>query len=149
VTVEPIRLTVSTVERHGLGATKVDVIAPHTKVTRTWTHIRGQLESADLAEPVRKTALGAFERLANAEAAVHRTTPEHVHFHEVGGLDAIADIVGTAAGLHSLGIERLSASTVTLGSGMARGEHGRIPIPGPAALMLLRDAQAPVWSGPA
>ncbi len=149
VTVEPIRLTVSTVERHGLGATKVDVVAPHTKVTRTWTHIRGQLESADLAEPVRKTALGAFERLANAEAAVHRTSPEHVHFHEVGGLDAIADIVGTAAGLHALGIERLSASTVTLGSGMTRGEHGRIPIPGPAALMLLRDAQAPVWSGPA
>ncbi|HEX3815242.1 MAG TPA: nickel pincer cofactor biosynthesis protein LarC [Mycobacteriales bacterium] len=149
VTVEQIRLSVSTVERHGLGATKVDVIAPKTTVTRTWTHIRGQLERADLAEPVRKIALNAFERLANAEAAVHRTTPDHVHFHEVGGLDAIADIVGTAAGLHDLGIDHLAASRVTLGSGMTRGEHGMIPIPGPATLMLLRDAEAPVWSGPA
>lgn len=149
VTSEQIRLTVSTVERHGLGATKVDVVAPHTVVTRTWSHIRSQLETAELADPVRKTALNAFERLAVAEANVHRTSPEHVHFHEVGGLDAIADIVGTAAGLHALGLNRITASTVTLGSGMTRGEHGRIPIPAPATLMLLRDAQAPVWAGPA
>jgi len=149
VSTEPIKLTVSTVERHALGASKVEVNVPHSHVTRTWTHIRGQLEAADLADPVRNTALDAFQRLAYAEAAVHRTTPEHVHFHEVGGLDAIADIVGTAAGLHALGLDRVTASTVTLGSGMARSEHGRIPIPAPATLMLLRDAHAPVWSGPA
>src|SRR2546430_11991560 len=78
VTSEQIRLSVSTVERHGLGATKVDVVAPHTVVTRTWSHIRGQLETAELADPVRKVALNAFERLAVAEANVHRTSPEHV-----------------------------------------------------------------------
>ncbi|MEJ7703091.1 MAG: nickel insertion protein [Geodermatophilaceae bacterium] len=81
--------------------------------------------------------MDAFARLARAEAAAHRTSPEQVHFHEVGGLDAVADVVGTAAGLHTLGIRRLSAGTVALGSGMVRGEHGLIPVPGPAVLALL------------
>ncbi len=147
--VEPIELELSTVERHGLGATKVDVIAPHTVVTRTWGNIRGRLTAADLPDRVKATALEAFERLARAEADVHRTSPEQVHFHEVGGLDAIADVVGAAAGLAALDIDPLTASTVTLGSGMARGEHGMVPVPGPAVLALLRDADAPVWSGPA
>jgi hypothetical protein len=147
--VEPIELELSTVTRHGLGATKVDVVAPHTVVTRTWGNIRERLSTAQLPDRVRATALEAFERLARAEADVHRTSPEQVHFHEVGGLDAIADVVGTAAGLAALDIDHLAASTVTLGSGMTRGEHGMVPVPGPAVLALLRDAEAPVWSGPA
>jgi pyridinium-3,5-bisthiocarboxylic acid mononucleotide nickel chelatase len=146
---EPIALEVSTVERQGIGATKVDVRVPRTNLTRTWGHIRNRLEGADLAEPVRRVALEAFARLARAEAAVHRTTPEQVHFHEVGALDAIADVLGTAAGVHALGITRLTASTVTLGTGMVRGEHGLLPVPGPAVLELLREAGAPVWAGPA
>lgn len=147
--VGPVRLQVSAVERHGLGATKVDVSAPRSVVTRTWGHIRGQIEAADLPGPIAAVALKAFALLAEAEADVHHTTPEQVHFHEVGALDAIADIVGTAAGLHALGVAHLVASTVTLGTGMARGEHGMVPIPGPATLALLRDAGAPVWAGPA
>ena len=147
--VEPMHLSVSTTTRQGLGATKVDVKAPRSTVTRTWANIRAQLESAPLAEAIRRNALDAFSRLARAEADVHRTTPEQVHFHEVGGLDAIADIVGVCAGLHSLALTELSAGTVSLGSGMSRGEHGFIPIPGPAVLQLLSDVDAPVWSGPA
>ncbi len=146
---EPMQWQVSSVDRHGLGATKVDVICPRSTVTRTWGNIRGLLEGADLPEPVRATALDAFGRLARAEAEVHRTTPEQVHFHDVGALDAIADVVGVAAGLYALGVERLSASTVTLGTGMARSEHGLLPVPGPAVLALLSDAGAPVWAGPA
>ncbi|HSV66238.1 MAG TPA: nickel pincer cofactor biosynthesis protein LarC [Mycobacteriales bacterium] len=146
---EPIQLEVSTVERHGIGATKVDVRVPRSNLTRTWGHIRRQLERADLVEPVRRTALAAFARLARAEAAVHRITMEQVRFHEVGALDAIADVLGTAAGLHALGVTTLTASTVTLGTGMVRGEHGLLPVPGPAVLELLREAGAPVWAGPA
>jgi uncharacterized protein (TIGR00299 family) protein len=149
IAVDPVQWQVSSVERHGLGATKVDVIAPRSTVTRTWGNIRGLLEAADLPEPVRVTALDAFSRLARAEAGVHRTTPEQVHFHDVGALDAIADVVGVAAGLHALGVRRLSASTVTLGTGMARGEHGLLPVPAPAVLALLAEAGAPVWAGPA
>ncbi|MBI1757838.1 MAG: nickel pincer cofactor biosynthesis protein LarC [Actinobacteria bacterium] len=145
---EPIRLEARVVQRQGIGATKVDVHAPRTNLTRTWAHLRGQLQEAALAEPVRRVALAAFERLARAEAVVHRTEPEHVHFHEVGALDAIADVVGAAAGLHALGVEALGASTVTLGNGMVRGEHGLVPVPAPAVLELLREAGAPVWAGP-
>jgi uncharacterized protein (TIGR00299 family) protein len=137
------------VHRHGLGATKVDVHVPRSNLTRTWAHLRDQLHQAALAEPVRRVALATFERLARAEAAVHRTEPEQVHFHEVGALDAIADVVGAAAGLHALGVESLVASTVTLGNGMVRAEHGLLPVPAPAVLELLREAGAPVWAGPA
>ncbi|MGI8694336.1 MAG: nickel pincer cofactor biosynthesis protein LarC [Geodermatophilaceae bacterium] len=147
--VEPVLLSASHVTRQGIAATKVDVAAPRSTVTRTWANIRGQLEGADIPEPVRRTALDAFARLARAEATAHRTSPEQVHFHEVGGLDAIADVVGTAAGLHALGIRRLTAGTVALGSGMVRGEHGLVPVPGPAVLALLQEAAAPVWAGPA
>ncbi len=147
--VEPIALSVSSTTRQGLAATKVDVKAPRSTVTRTWANVRTQLESAELAEEIRSMALSAFERMARAEADVHRTTPEQVHFHEVGALDAIADVVGVCAGLHSLSLTELSAGPVSLGSGMSRGEHGFIPIPGPAVLQLLSDVNAPVWSGPA
>lgn len=147
--VEPIRLSVAETTRHGLAASKVDVHTPQSTVTCTWANIRGLLESADLAELVRETAVDVFARLARAEAAVHRTSPEQVHFHEVGALDAIADVVGVAAGLHDLGLTSLSAGTVVVGTGMARGEHGLIPIPGPAVLALLSEAGAPTWAGPA
>ncbi len=147
--VEPVRLSAGHVTRQGIAATKVDVTAPRSTVTRTWANIRGQLENADIPEAVRRTVLDVFARLARAEATAHRTSPEQVHFHEVGGLDAIADVVGAAAGLHTLGIRRLSAGPVALGSGMVRGEHGLIPIPGPAVLSLLQEVSAPVWAGPA
>ena len=103
--VEPIRLVASDVMRQGLAATKVDVHVPRSDVVRTWANIRGLLEQADLAEPVRARALGVFARLARAEAAAHRVSPEQVHFHEVGALDAVADVVGSCAGLHALGVD--------------------------------------------
>lgn len=149
VATEPVLLSVSEVTRGGLAATKVDVVAPQSSVVRTWASVRGLLESAALAEPVRRTALAAFAALATAEGAAHRTTPEEVHFHEVGGLDAIADIVGAAAGLHALGIEAATASPVTLGSGTVRGSHGLLPVPTPAVVSLLSAAGAPVSAGPA
>jgi hypothetical protein len=146
VGVEPVRLERSTVTRAGLGACKVDVVVTEAPRTRTWSDVRDLLERADLRERVRATALDVFARLAAAEAAVHRTTPEQVHFHEVGALDAVADVVGTAAGLDALGLTRLTASPVVLGSGTTRGAHGPLPVPPPAVVALLQGA--PVLAGP-
>lgn len=146
VGVEPVRLIRSTVTRGGLGATKVDVEVRDDATTRTWRDVRALLERADLADPVRATALAVFARLAGAEAAVHRVSPDDVHFHEVGALDAVADVVGAAAGLHALGLTALTASPVVLGSGTTRGAHGPLPVPAPAVLALL--AGAPVLAGP-
>src|SRR5206468_12850725 len=90
-------------------------------------------------------ARSVFERLAVAEGRVHRVPPEEVHFHEVGALDALADVVGVVAGFEHLGLRRLTASPVALGSGSARGAHGVVPIPGPAVLELLTGV--PVLAG--
>ena len=147
VGVEPVRLSTEQVQRGGLGALRVHVEVADTATTRTWADVRSLLTNAALDEQVRATALAAFERLAAAEAAVHRVGAEDVHFHEVGALDAIADVVGAAAGLHALGLSRLTASTVSLGSGSTRGAHGPLPVPAPAVLELL--AGAPVTAGAA
>ncbi|MGZ4541180.1 MAG: nickel pincer cofactor biosynthesis protein LarC [Blastococcus sp.] len=144
--VEQIRLVTEQTTRHGLGATRVHVHAPPSSEHRTWADVRGLLADADLAPAVRDGALAAFERLAVAEGAVHRVSPDEVHFHEVGALDALADVVGVVAGFEHLGLTRLSASPVALGSGSARGAHGVVPIPGPAVLELLRGV--PVVAGP-
>ena len=146
VGVEPVRLSRSTVSRGGLGATKVDVHVDEHPRTRTWADVRALVEGADLLPAVAVTALDVFGRLAAAEAAVHRTSPDDVHFHEVGALDAVADVVGGAAGLHALGLTRLTASPVVLGSGTTRGAHGPLPVPPPAVLALL--AGVPVLAGP-
>ncbi|MEU6246988.1 nickel pincer cofactor biosynthesis protein LarC [Glycomyces sp. NPDC047010] len=141
---EPIRLHAKRVARHGLAGTKVDVEVPEAANDRRWRSIRAMFEGADLDEAARTLALGAFARLAAAEAAAHGIDAEDVHFHEVGALDSIADIVGAAAGLASLGATRVTASTVTLGGGTTRGSHGSIPLPAPAVLRVLADAGAPV-----
>jgi uncharacterized protein (TIGR00299 family) protein len=149
VGVEPIVLSLETVNRQGIGASRVHVKVPVTSVVRTWGNVRAMLEQAALPDAVRARALDVFARLAAAEAQIHRTTPEQVHFHEVGALDAIADVVGTAAALEALGVTEAVGSPVALGHGMVRGAHGLLPVPAPATLALLRDASAPVYSGDA
>jgi pyridinium-3,5-bisthiocarboxylic acid mononucleotide nickel chelatase len=144
--VEPVTLTAEPVTRHGLGATRVHVHAPPSDVHRTWADVRGILADAALDPVVRDGALGVFERLAVAEGRVHRVPADTVHFHEVGALDALADVVGVVAGFAHLALDRLSASPVALGSGSARGAHGVVPVPGPAVLELL--AGVPVLAGP-
>ena len=146
--VEPVRLTATAVVRAGLAATKVDVETSPSLVTRTWSDIRGLLESAALDEPVRVRALDAFARLARAEAAAHRVPPDDVHFHEVGALDSLADVVGACAALHALGITTAACSTVTVGSGTVRTAHGVLPVPVPAVVALLAEAGAPIQGGP-
>lgn len=118
--------------------------------TRNWAEVRRLIEAAGLADAVRDRALDTFARLARAEAAAHGVEPDDVHFHEVGALDAIADIVGVAAASVSLELDRVVVSTIALGGGrQMRGQHGGIPIPGPAVLALLSEADAPVVGGTA
>jgi uncharacterized protein (TIGR00299 family) protein len=144
--VEPVTLAAEPVTRHGLGATRVHVHAPPSDVHRTWADVRTLLTAAALPGPVRDGALAVFERLAAAEGRVHRVPPADVHFHEVGALDALADVVGVVAGFEHLGLTGLAASPVALGSGSARSAHGVVPVPAPAVLELL--AGLPVVAGP-
>jgi uncharacterized protein (DUF111 family) len=144
----PIRLAARQVRRSGLAATKVDVVAPDTDHARTWVDIRLMLENASLPVPTRGLATATFAALAEAEARVHGIDPAEVHFHEVGALDAIADIVGVSAAIAHLGLTELIATPLALGGGRARTSHGVLPIPGPAVLELLRAAGAPASGGP-
>jgi pyridinium-3,5-bisthiocarboxylic acid mononucleotide nickel chelatase len=141
--VEPVGLRVEAVSRHGLAATRGHVDVPDVAVDRRGRSIRSLIEDAALDGDAKARALAAFGRLAAAEAAVHGIDVDEVHFHEVGALDSIADVVGASAGLAVLGLDELTASTVTVGGGTVRGSHGSIPLPAPAVLKVLAAAGAP------
>ncbi len=126
--------------RAGVAATKVHVRGEDTAVVRTYAHISGLVDEARLPMRVRDRAQAVFAALAEVEGRLHRRPPEQVHFHEVGGLDAIIDVVGTCAALEVLGVDRVTASPVATGLGMVRSAHGMIPNPAPAVLELLRGA---------
>jgi uncharacterized protein (TIGR00299 family) protein len=106
--------------------------------------ITALLDAADLPEPVRQRAHRIFDTLAAAEGAVHGIAPPDVEFHEVGALDAIVDVVGVAAALHDLGIERLVASPIAMGHGTTRSAHGVLPNPPPAVARLLASREVPI-----
>jgi uncharacterized protein (TIGR00299 family) protein len=129
--------------RCGIAATKVHVHTEETSVVRTAAHIAALVEEARLPERVRQRALAVFSALADAEGRLHRRPPEQVHFHEVGGLDAIVDVVGTCAALEVLGVDTVRASAVTTGTGMVRSAHGLLPNPAPAVVELLAAVRAP------
>ena len=134
--------------RGAMRATHVTVDTPESHVHRHLADIEGMIAGADLPETVKETSVAVFTRLARAEAHVHGTTADHVHFHEVGAVDAIIDIVGVCAGLHALGIDTLFASPFPLGDGWTNSAHGRIPLPAPATLELLAEADAPTTPAP-
>jgi uncharacterized protein (TIGR00299 family) protein len=140
-----VALRTERVHRGGLAALRVHVDAADDAPARRWRDVRALLEAAALAEPVRATALRAFGLLAEAEARVHGAAVDDVHFHEVGALDAVADVVGAAAGFDALGLVQVTASAVAVGSGTVRGAHGLLPVPVPAVLALLEGA--PVHPG--
>jgi len=136
-------LKVERVSQHGIGGTRVSVQAADDTHSRDWGTIKAILTDAELPEPVRMASIAIFESLAHAEAHVHGAELDSVHFHEVGGIDAIVDIVGAAAGLHLLGVERVYSGPPALGRGFARSMHGTIPVPAPATAKLLANAGAP------
>ncbi len=168
------RLEMRKVSRGGLAATKVDVLTSeqsasepvhshegheehthHSHAHEEHTHhahaphrplsaILKIIRSAPLAEAVKERSIRAFQLLGEAEAAIHSISIENVHFHEVGGVDTIVDIVCAAVGAESLGVDRWLASPLNVGSGTVECQHGTLPVPAPATLALLVDA--PVYS---
>jgi uncharacterized protein (TIGR00299 family) protein len=137
------RLEAEPVLRCGIAATKVHVRVEETSVVRTAAHIAALVEEARLPDRVRQRSLAVFAALAEAEGRLHRRPPEQVHFHEVGGLDAIVDVVGTCAALELLGVDQVRSSAVTTGTGMVRSAHGLLPNPAPAVIELLASVNAP------
>lgn len=124
--------------RSGVAATRVHVRGvEHEHHHRTWRSIRGLLDEAGLPDRVHARATAAFALLARAEAAVHRTDPDDVHFHEVGAIDAIVDVVGTCAALEVLAVDDVWCSPVAVGRGRVAAAHGHLPNPAPAVLRVL------------
>ncbi len=143
---EPVTLDVETVSRGGLSATRCRVAVPDSTQQRGLSDVLALLASADLAPPVAALAEAVFTRLAEAEATVHGCSVDEVHFHEVGALDAIADVVAACAGLVHLGLTSVVVSPVAVGSGRTNASHGDLPVPVPAVVQLLRGS--PSYAGP-
>lgn len=131
-------LTVSSVFRHGITARSVHIHTEDNARSRNYTTIRSLIEKSPLSVMVKEKSLKIFERLANAESKIHGCPAEKVHFHEVGGIDAIADIVGTALCIEHLGIKKIIASSLPLGTGFVSCGHGTLPVPSPATLEILK-----------
>jgi pyridinium-3,5-bisthiocarboxylic acid mononucleotide nickel chelatase len=132
-------LSVEKVKKRGFGGTKF-----HVRVGDSEPHHRGLhdieaiIHASVLDTTVQERTLAVFTRLAEAEAAVHQSTVDRVHFHEVGAIDAIVDITGAVIGLHLLGIQRILASPINVGSGFVRAAHGVLPVPAPGTAELLK-----------
>lgn len=138
-------LSTRTVARNGIEANQVTVSFEETHHHRDYTHIKALLAKSPFSEGVKTRSQAIFECIASAEAKIHGCDLSSVHFHEVGGIDAIVDIVGTCLGLERMGIDAIVASPLPLGGGFVRCEHGVLPVPAPATLEILKGV--PVYGG--
>jgi uncharacterized protein (TIGR00299 family) protein len=123
---------------HSIAATKVAVKSQEAEA-RTWKDIRSLIQQSGLDQPVKEKSLQTFTCLAEAEAKIHGCRAEDVHFHEIGGTDAIIDIVGTVSGLELLGINHIITSPLPMPRGWVRSGHGMLPLPAPAVCEILND----------
>jgi uncharacterized protein (TIGR00299 family) protein len=139
----PDGITVETVQRCGIEATRVVVPDEPDHHHRPYAAVRALLAAAELPERVHARAAAVFERLATVEGAIHGVEPDDVEFHEVGSLDAIVDVVATCAALEDLGVDQVRSAPVALGTGTVRSAHGILPNPAPAVVALLAGAGAP------
>ncbi|MBW3624628.1 MAG: nickel pincer cofactor biosynthesis protein LarC [Armatimonadetes bacterium] len=124
--------------RAGISAADFDVQTEEDAPERGFTEIKALIEAGDLSPRIKERSIAVFRRLGEAEAKVHNTTLEKIHFHEVGAIDCIIDICGACIGLDMLGVERIVASPLPQGYGFVRCAHGRMPIPTPATIEILR-----------
>jgi uncharacterized protein (TIGR00299 family) protein len=141
---EPFDIEVEEVDQQGVRALRLSVRTASVGVIRTYGSIRALLDGADLPPSALRTARRIFQVLAEAEARVHRKDVEAVTFHEADAVDSLVDVVGTALALALLDVERVFASAVPTGLGMARTEHGAMPIPSPTVVELLHGV--PLYS---
>lgn len=142
-----VELVVEKVRLGAITATRFTVRCNGEQPERTLGAIRGMLESSALPARVQARALRIFELLAEAEAKIHGVSPNQVHFHEVGAVDSIVDIVGACLGFEALGIERLLVGALPLGNGLVETAHGPLPVPAPATVELLRGLPVQFQTG--
>ena len=135
-------LTVSSISRMGIAAKKIAVTITNQEA-RNYSKISRMITDSLLPSRVKKLSLAMFEKLAAAESLIHGCEKEHVHFHEVGGVDAIVDIVGACLCVNYLGIEKITASKIPLGNGFVNCSHGTLPVPAPATVEILK--KVPVY----
>src|SRR5205085_1744121 len=133
-------ISFETVDRSGISATRALVHTAHEHAHRHLSHILKIINGSRLKDSVKERASLVFKRLGEAEARIHNVPVERIHFHEVGALDAIIDVVGACVGFELLGVERFVCSELHVGSGMVEMAHGRFPIPPPAVAELLKNA---------
>jgi uncharacterized protein (TIGR00299 family) protein len=132
-------LKVASAVRNGIHATSLNVEVENNAHSRDYKKIKALLEDSPFSDGVKTRSLNVFERLARAEAGIHGCALDDVHFHEVGGIDAIVDIVGTALCLEKLEISSVTSSRIPVGSGFVDCQHGRLPVPAPATIAILKD----------
>lgn len=145
--IEGFRLDVEADMRKGISGTKVTVVIenPENEKHRHLRHIEELINNSTLSENIKKKSLEIFDRVAVAEAKVHNISKEKVHFHEVGALDSIADIVGAAICQEALAVDEIHSSSIQLGGGMVKCAHGLMPVPAPATAEIVKEL--PVKTG--
>jgi uncharacterized protein (DUF111 family) len=124
---------------HAISATRLEIQTDKSDGARTWKDIRALIEHSELHGTIKEKSLRVFTCLAEAEAKIHGCPADAVHFHEIGGLDSIIDILGSVIGLHTLGIEQLITSPLPMPRGWIRCAHGLLPLPAPAVCEILKD----------
>ncbi len=132
-------IRISSVYRSGIRGNQVAILVDDDPHERNFADIKTIIAKSPLSDTVKSTSTAIFKRLAEAEGTIHGCLPEQVHFHEVGGIDAMVDIIGTALCLEYLGINQVAASKIPLGKGFANCRHGKLPVPSPATVAILND----------
>ena len=137
-----VQLRVERVNKHGISATQVNILSPAHQPHRGLNELSAIVMQADLPGAIQERAISALRLLAEAESAVHNVPVERIHFHEVGAVDTIVDIVGALVGMEDLKIGNVCCTAVPWSSGTVKTEHGILPVPPPAVALLLRDVPA-------
>jgi len=141
----PVRLIVKKVIKGGISATQAIVKGKDEKIPhRNLREMLRIIDRSQLEPKVKGKSKEIFERIASVEAEIHQTRMKEVHFHELGGLDSVVDIVGSVWGLFQMGIDKLYVSRVNVGTGFIKCEHGILPVPAPATLSLMKGK--PIYS---
>jgi uncharacterized protein (TIGR00299 family) protein len=144
--VEKLDIKLTKTDRAGLKATYFEPVVPQQQQHRNLEQITKIIRQSRITEQAKKTAITIFNKLAQAEAAVHNKDPQDIHFHEIGDLDSIVDIVSASVGLQALNIEKVYCSALNVGGGTVKCAHGLLPAPAPATLELLKEI--PIVGGP-
>lgn len=135
-----VKLEITKEKRCGLVGTRLQVRIPPTPTERKLKDILSLIQKAKFSSRVSENAQALFKEIAQAEAKIHGTTPDKLHFHEIGAVDSLVDIVGSCTAIEALDIQEIYASPVPTGSGFQESIHGNLPVPSPAALELLKGA---------